>query len=82
MEETRRRLCAHVSRRAQARSRPGGAFGRLGNFAQPDVLVGLVRSATVHYWSDAELFSIYAVMAVVLIARPKGLFAALEARKI
>jgi branched-chain amino acid transport system permease protein len=46
------------------------------------VLVGLVRCATVRYWAEAELFSIYAVMAVVLIARPKGLFAAQEARKI
>jgi len=29
-----------------------------------------------------ELFSIYAVMALVLIFRPKGLFAAAEVRKI
>ena len=41
-----------------------------------------MRSATVRYWPEAELFSIYAVMAIVLIARPKGLFAAQEARKI
>jgi hypothetical protein len=29
-----------------------------------------------------ELFSVYVVMALVLIARPKGLFAAPEPRKI
>jgi branched-chain amino acid transport system permease protein len=59
-----------------------GGLGSLGGAALGAVLVGLVRCATVHYWSEAELFSIYAVMAVVLIARPKGLFAAQEARKI
>jgi branched-chain amino acid transport system permease protein len=41
-----------------------------------------VRSATVWYWPEAELFSIYGVMALVLLVRPKGLFAAPEARKI
>ena len=39
-------LSPYVSFAPQARSRPGGAFGKLGNFAQPDVLVGLVRRAT------------------------------------
>jgi branched-chain amino acid transport system permease protein len=59
-----------------------GGLGSLGGAALGALLVGLVRSATVHYWPEAELFSIYAVMAIVLIARPKGLFAAQEARKI
>jgi branched-chain amino acid transport system permease protein len=45
-------------------------------------LVGIVRSIAVRYWPEVELFSIYAVMALVLIARPKGLFAGQEARKI
>jgi branched-chain amino acid transport system permease protein len=53
---------------------PGAALGAL--------LVGLVRSAAVHYFPEVELFSIYVVMALVLVARPKGLFSALEARKI
>jgi len=57
-------------------------LGSLGGAALGAVLVGLVRCATVRYWAEAELFSIYGVMAVVLIARPKGLFAAQEARKI
>jgi branched-chain amino acid transport system permease protein len=59
-----------------------GGLGSLGGAALGALLVGLVRSATVRYWPEAELFSIYAVMAIVLIARPKGLFAAQEARKI
>jgi len=59
-----------------------GGLGSLGGAALGAIMVGLVRSATVRYWPEAELFSIYAVMALVLIARPKGLFAAQEARKI
>jgi len=59
-----------------------GGLGSLGGAALGALLVGLVRSATVRYWPEVELFSIYAVMAMVLIARPKGLFAAQEARKI
>jgi branched-chain amino acid transport system permease protein len=59
-----------------------GGLGSLGGAALGALLVGLVRAATVRYWPEAELFSIYAVMALVLIARPKGLFAAQEARKI
>jgi branched-chain amino acid transport system permease protein len=59
-----------------------GGLGSLGGAALGALLVGLVRSATVRYWPEAELFSIYAVMAIVLTARPKGLFAVQEARKI
>lgn len=59
-----------------------GGLGSLGGAALGALLVGLVRSATVRYWPEVELFSIYAVMAMVLIVRPKGLFAAQEARKI
>jgi branched-chain amino acid transport system permease protein len=59
-----------------------GGLGSLGGAALGAVLVGLVRSVTVRYWPEVELFSIYAVMALVLVARPKGLFASQEARKI
>ena len=41
-------LSPYVSFAPQARSRPGGAAGPLGNFAQPDVLVGLARRAGDH----------------------------------
>jgi branched-chain amino acid transport system permease protein len=59
-----------------------GGLGSLGGAAIGALLVGLVRSAAVHYQPEVELFSVYVVMAVVLIIRPKGLFAAPEPRKI
>jgi len=55
-------------------SMPGAALGAL--------IVGLVRSASVHFIPQVELFSIYLVMALVLAFRPRGLFVAPEARKI
>ena len=59
-----------------------GGLGSLGGAAIGALMVGIVRSAAVRYWPEAELFTIYFVMAMVLIARPKGLFSAPEARKI
>jgi branched-chain amino acid transport system permease protein len=55
-------------------SMPGAAIGSL--------IVGLVRSGAVHLLPQVELFSIYLVMALVLAFRPRGLFVAVEARKI
>jgi branched-chain amino acid transport system permease protein len=55
-------------------SMPGAALGAL--------IVGLVRSGAVHWLPQVELFSIYLVMALVLVFRPRGLFVAAEARKI
>jgi len=59
-----------------------GGLGSLQGAALGALIVGLVRSAAVHYLPQVELFSIYVVMALVLIFRPKGLFAAAEVRKI
>jgi branched-chain amino acid transport system permease protein len=59
-----------------------GGLGSLGGAALGALMVGLVRSAAVRYWPEAELFTIYFVMALVLIARPRGLFGAPELRKI
>ncbi|HXF17778.1 MAG TPA: branched-chain amino acid ABC transporter permease [Burkholderiales bacterium] len=59
-----------------------GGLGSLPGAALAALLVGLVRSAAVHYRPELDLFSIYLVMAVVLIVRPKGLFSLQEARKI
>ena len=53
---------------------PGAAIGAL--------IVGIARSAAVHMLPSAELFSIYLVMAVVLMFRPEGLFQRIQARKI
>ncbi len=59
-----------------------GGLGSLPGAALAAILVGIVRSAAVHYRPELDLFSIYLVMAAVLILRPKGLFSAQEARKI
>ncbi len=59
-----------------------GGLGSLPGAALGALIVGLVRSAAVHYLPQVELFSIYGVMALVLIFRPKGLFAGAEVRKI
>lgn len=59
-----------------------GGLGSLPGAALAALLVGIVRSAAIHYRPELDLFSIYLVMAVVLIVRPKGLFSAQEARKI
>ena len=59
-----------------------GGLGSLPGAALAAVLVGLVRSAAVHYRPELDLFAIYFVMAAVLIMRPKGLFSLQEARKI
>ena len=53
---------------------PGAAIGAL--------IVGLARSLAVHTAPVAELFSVYIVMAVVLMFRPQGLFQRIQARKI
>ena len=59
-----------------------GGLGSMPGAALGAVIVGLVRSAAVHWAPQLELFSIYVVMALVLAVRPRGLFVAPEARKI
>jgi branched-chain amino acid transport system permease protein len=59
-----------------------GGLGSLGGAALGALIVGMVRAWAVHRWPEVELFSVYFVMALVLIMRPKGLFAAPETRKI
>ena len=59
-----------------------GGLGSIGGSMIGALLVGLARAAAVHLLPEAELFVIYAVMALVLAVRPQGLFAPAEARKI
>ncbi len=59
-----------------------GGLGSTSGAALGALIVGLVRSATIHYAPQFELFVIYSVMALVLAFRPRGLFSAAEARKI
>ncbi len=59
-----------------------GGLGSLPGAALGAVIVGLVRSAAVHYAPVVELFVIFFVMAMVLAFRPRGLFSLAEPRKI
>ena len=59
-----------------------GGLGSLPGAAVGAIIVGLVRSASIHYAPQLELFVIYLVMALVLTFRPRGLFSIAEARKI
>ncbi|WP_439682719.1 Branched-chain amino acid ABC transporter permease [Cupriavidus oxalaticus] len=59
-----------------------GGLGSIEGAAIGALLVGLARSVAVHVAPAAELFVIYAVMAVVLMFRPEGLFQRIQARKI
>jgi branched-chain amino acid transport system permease protein len=59
-----------------------GGLGSIQGAAVGALIVGLARSLAVHVAPVAELFSIYIVMAVVLMFRPEGLFQRNQARKI
>ncbi|MEJ8835119.1 branched-chain amino acid ABC transporter permease [Ramlibacter sp. AN1133] len=59
-----------------------GGLGSIEGAALGAVVVGLARAASVHLWPAAELFSIYIVMAVILVFRPEGVFQRVQARKI
>ncbi|HYL87236.1 MAG TPA: branched-chain amino acid ABC transporter permease [Burkholderiales bacterium] len=59
-----------------------GGLGSLPGAALGAVIVGIVRSLSVHYLPQVELFVIYFVMAMVLALRPRGLFSLEEPRKI
>jgi branched-chain amino acid transport system permease protein len=59
-----------------------GGLGSIEGAAIGALIVGLARSFAVHLFPVAELFSIYVVMAVVLMFRPEGLFQRIQARKI
>lgn len=59
-----------------------GGLGSLEGAAVGALLIGLVRAAAVHLLPVLELFTIYLVMAAVLLVRPLGLFGRVEARRI
>ena len=59
-----------------------GGLGSLPGAALGAVIVGMVRSLSVHYMPQVELFVIFFVMAMVLAFRPRGLFSLAEPRKI
>jgi branched-chain amino acid transport system permease protein len=59
-----------------------GGMGSIPGALIGSVLVGLLRALAVHQLPEIELFVVFAVMAVVLVFRPEGLFAPAKPRKI
>jgi branched-chain amino acid transport system permease protein len=59
-----------------------GGLGSIGGAAIGAIVVGLSRAAAINLWPEAELFVIYAVMSLVLLVRPEGLFGQIQQRKI
>lgn len=59
-----------------------GGLGSIEGAAIGALFVGLGRTLAVNVMPELELFVVYGVMALVLIARPRGLFGRAEARRI
>jgi branched-chain amino acid transport system permease protein len=59
-----------------------GGMGSIEGTVLGALIVGLCRAAAVHLVPQLELFVIYAVMALVLVFRPYGLFSPAAPRKI
>ncbi len=59
-----------------------GGMGSIEGALVGALIVGICRAAAVHLVPQVELFVIYAVMALVLVFRPHGLFTRAQPRKI
>jgi branched-chain amino acid transport system permease protein len=59
-----------------------GGMGSIEGALVGALIVGLFRASAVHLMPNLELFAIYAVMALVLVFRPHGLFTRAQPRKI
>jgi branched-chain amino acid transport system permease protein len=59
-----------------------GGMGSIEGALIGALIVGICRAAAVHLAPQIELFVIYGVMALVLVARPYGLFVRAQPRKI
>ncbi len=59
-----------------------GGMGSIPGALIGSLMVGILRAIAVHKFPEFELFVIFAVMAVVLMIRPEGLFAPEKARRI
>ena len=57
-------------------------FGQIEGAAIAAILIGLGRSFAVYFYPELEVLMPYLIMFVVLLIRPNGLFAPVEARKI
>ena len=59
-----------------------GGLGNVAGGAIGALLVGLLRSAAIQFLPALELFVVYALMTVILLFRPEGLFGGVEVRRI
>ena len=59
-----------------------GGMGSILGAAIGSVLIGVLRALAVHEFPQVELFVVFAVMVIVLVFRPEGLFAPAKPRKI
>lgn len=59
-----------------------GGMGSVAGAAIGAVLVGLLRAVAVQYVPELDLFVIYALMTLILLVKPRGLFGGVEARRI
>ncbi len=59
-----------------------GGLGSIEGAALGSLLVGFLRSASVHLFPELDLVAIYLVMALVLLFRPQGLFGRAEMRRV
>ena len=59
-----------------------GGMGSIARAAIGSLIIGILRAIAVHELPQVELFVVFAVMAIVLVFRPEGLFAPAKPRKI
>ena len=59
-----------------------GGMGSIAGAAIGSLIIGILRAIAVHELPQVDLFVVFAVMAVVLVFRPEGLFAPAKPRKI
>ena len=59
-----------------------GGMGSMEGALIGALIVGLFRAGAVHLIPQLEFFSIYAVMALVLVFRPQGLIGRAQPRRI
>ena len=58
-----------------------GGMGSIAGAAIGSLIIGILRALAVHELPQVELFVVFAVMAIVLVFRPEGLFAPAKPRK-
>ncbi len=59
-----------------------GGLGNVAGAALGALVVGLVRASALYFFPELDLFLVYALMTLVLIFRPYGLFGRAEIRRI